>query len=503
MNPVLPWILPLGCVLLLTKAAECFILPNSSHLESILSKYQDGETHSRSKRAILFSDRQEILMLHNKLRGQVYPVASNMEYMTWDDELERSAHAWAQQCIWDHGPSALIRSIGQNLAVHWGRYRSPAFHVQSWYDEVKDYTYPYPHECNPWCPEKCTGSMCTHYTQIVWATTNKIGCAVNVCKQMNVWGEIWENAVYLVCNYSPKGNWIGEAPYKTGRPCSECPPSYGGGCQNNLCYKDYRYEDPIITETDETNEVEISQVAEQKPVRFYPPESKPSKSIKTKKIIPDSYMTQVITCETKMRDKCRGSTCNRYLCPAGCLYSKGKIFGTFYYESSSSICRAAIHYGILDNKGGLVDITRKGRTPVFVKSTRNGVESFRKSKPSNAFMVSKVTTQTLDCYTTVAELCQFKKPATHCPRIYCPAHCKDEPSYWAPVFGTNVYADSSSICKTAVHAGVLPDESGGFVDVMPVEKKKTYVGSLKNGVQSESLKNPSDGNAFRIFAVKQ
>lgn len=120
------------------------------------------------------------------------------------------------------------------------RYRSPAFHVQSWYDEVKDYSYPYPHECNPWCPDKCTGPMCTHYTQvkemylypystsplhpvslqrvpvsrgfsistlslqIVWATTNKIGCAVNVCKQMNVWGEIWENAVYLVCNYSPK-----------------------------------------------------------------------------------------------------------------------------------------------------------------------------------------------------------------------------------------------------------------------------------------------------------
>ncbi|XP_027540713.1 cysteine-rich secretory protein LCCL domain-containing 2 [Neopelma chrysocephalum] len=450
MNPALPWIIPLGCVLLLTVTAECFILPNSSHLESILSKYRDGEAHSRSKRAILFSDRQEILMLHNKLRGQVYPVASNMEYMTWDDELERSAQAWAQQCIWDHGPSDLIRSIGQNLAVHWGRYRSPAFHVQSWYDEVKDYTFPHPHECNPWCPDKCTGSMCTHYTQIVWATTNKIGCAVNVCKQMNVWGEIWENAVYLVCNYSPKGNWIGEAPYKTGRPCSECPPSYGGGCQNNLCYK-----------------------------------------------------AQVITCETKMRDKCRGSTCNRYLCPAGCLYSKGKIFGTFYYESSSSICRAAIHYGILDNEGGLVDITRKGRTPAFVKSTRNGVESFRKSKPSNAFMVSKVTTQTLDCYTTVAELCHFKKPASHCPRIYCPAHCKDEPSYWAPVFGTNVYADSSSICKTAVHAGVISDERGGFVDVMPVEKKKSYVGSLKNGVQSESLKNPSDGNAFRIFAVKQ
>ena len=46
------------------------------------------------------------------------------------------------------------------------RYRSPGSHVQSWYDEVKDYTYPYPHECNPWCPERCSGLMCTHYTQV-------------------------------------------------------------------------------------------------------------------------------------------------------------------------------------------------------------------------------------------------------------------------------------------------------------------------------------------------
>lgn len=55
------------------------------------------------------------------------------------------------------------------------RYRSPGFHVQSWYDEVKDYTYPYPHECNPWCPERCSGAMCTHYTQVIW------GEALSLC----------------------------------------------------------------------------------------------------------------------------------------------------------------------------------------------------------------------------------------------------------------------------------------------------------------------------------
>ncbi|XP_038610687.1 cysteine-rich secretory protein LCCL domain-containing 2 [Tachyglossus aculeatus] len=497
MSAAMSWILPLGLVLVLSET-QGFFLPNATHLEKLLSKYQNDQPHSRARRAIARSDKEEILMLHNKLRGQVYPSASNMEYMTWDDELEKSAEAWAHECIWEHGPTTLLMSIGQNLAVHWGRYRSPGFHVQSWYDEVKDYTYPYPHECNPWCPERCSGTMCTHYTQIVWATTNKVGCAVNTCRRMNVWGEVWENAVYLVCNYSPKGNWIGEAPYKNGRPCSACPPSYGGSCKNNLCYRDETYgQNP---ETDETNEVEVAQIPEEKHVWIQEKVTKPTKPRKT---TVDNYMAQVIKCETKMRDKCKGSTCNRYQCPAGCLNNKAKIFGTLFYESSSSICRAAIHYGVIDDKGGLVDITRRGRVPFFVKSERNGIESSSKYKSSNSFMVSKVTVQTLDCYSTVAELCQFDKPGTHCPRIYCPAHCKNEPSYWAPVFGTNIYADNSSVCKTAVHAGVIKDETGGYVDVMPVDKKKIYVGSMRNGIQSESLRTPRDGKAFRIFAVKQ
>lgn len=40
----------------------------------------------------------------------------------WDDELEKSATYWAEQCQWEHGPQDLLMSIGQNLAVHWGRY---------------------------------------------------------------------------------------------------------------------------------------------------------------------------------------------------------------------------------------------------------------------------------------------------------------------------------------------------------------------------------------------
>ena len=45
-------------------------------------------------------------------------------------------------------------------------YRSILQLVKPWYDEVKDYSFPYPRDCNPRCPLRCYGPMCTHYTQV-------------------------------------------------------------------------------------------------------------------------------------------------------------------------------------------------------------------------------------------------------------------------------------------------------------------------------------------------
>lgn len=50
------------------------------------------------------------------------------------------------------------------------RYRSILQLVKPWYDEVKDYAFPYPQDCNPRCPMRCYGPMCTHYTQVIWIT---------------------------------------------------------------------------------------------------------------------------------------------------------------------------------------------------------------------------------------------------------------------------------------------------------------------------------------------
>lgn len=66
---------------------DLFLL-DSPELKDLLDRYQNGYQNRtkdaslcRGRRSILWSDREDILKLHNKLRGGVYPSASNMEPM--------------------------------------------------------------------------------------------------------------------------------------------------------------------------------------------------------------------------------------------------------------------------------------------------------------------------------------------------------------------------------------------------------------------------------------
>lgn len=83
------WLLNLTLLLLYITDSSPLFMPDSKELRELLSRYeqeadQNGNSNTagnRTRRAILWSDREEILQLHNKLRGNVYPTASNMEYM--------------------------------------------------------------------------------------------------------------------------------------------------------------------------------------------------------------------------------------------------------------------------------------------------------------------------------------------------------------------------------------------------------------------------------------
>lgn len=83
------WIPLLSLLLLCVRDSASLFLPDSNELRQPLSRYEEAANQggasdtavNRTRRAIRWSDREEILLMHNKLRGSVYPTASNMEYM--------------------------------------------------------------------------------------------------------------------------------------------------------------------------------------------------------------------------------------------------------------------------------------------------------------------------------------------------------------------------------------------------------------------------------------
>ncbi|MEQ2281632.1 hypothetical protein AMECASPLE_032434, partial [Ameca splendens] len=66
---------------------------------------------------------------------------------------------------------------------------------------------------------------------VVWASSYKVGCAVQLCPNGVKNFTAREGAIF-VCNYGPGGNVIGRRPYETnGAPCSRCKDS----CVDRLC----------------------------------------------------------------------------------------------------------------------------------------------------------------------------------------------------------------------------------------------------------------------------
>jgi hypothetical protein len=107
--------------------------------------------------------------------------------------------------MWKHSMTA---NLGENLAAFYPAGQPASRPVQGWADERQWYDYA-SNTCN--AP---AGRDCGHYTQIVWRSSARVGCAVVVCDQgtpfMNPPSPTWE---FWVCQYSPPGNIIGQRPY--------------------------------------------------------------------------------------------------------------------------------------------------------------------------------------------------------------------------------------------------------------------------------------------------
>ncbi|KAM4676038.1 glioma pathogenesis-related protein 1-like [Discoglossus pictus] len=175
---------------------------------------------------------KECVDAHNSIRSNVNPTATAMLHMSWDATLANTAAAWNIKCVKadnPHNPQTTIthpdfKEFGENIFQGTGGIDDhPVTQaVHEWAIEVKDYNF----ENNSCIPKK----PCGHYTQVVWASSYKVGCARAFC----------DGWLRIICCYGPPGNYRGRKPYTAGSPCSNCPST--DTCKHNLCMNAKREE---------------------------------------------------------------------------------------------------------------------------------------------------------------------------------------------------------------------------------------------------------------------
>lgn len=131
----------------------------------------------------------EILAAHNQVRTRV-----GVRPLTWSGELAAYAREWAESLLRRNEFRHRIDGrFGENLFEIRGASTTGARVVREWASESAEYDAR---------RNRCRG-VCGHYTQIVWAATERVGCAVARRGRREVW----------VCNYDPPGNVAGEQPF--------------------------------------------------------------------------------------------------------------------------------------------------------------------------------------------------------------------------------------------------------------------------------------------------
>ncbi|XP_069349707.1 GLIPR1-like protein 1 isoform X2 [Eulemur rufifrons] len=163
---------------------------------------------------------------HNEWRGKVRPPAGDMKYMSWDAGLAKMAKAWANKCKFEHNSCldksyecyAAFEYVGENIWLGGMRIFTPKAAITSWYNETEFYDF----------DTLSCSKVCGHYTQVVWAKSSKVGCAVAICPNLG-----GPSTAIFVCNYGPAGNFANMPPYTRGASCSLC--SEKEKCVMKLC----------------------------------------------------------------------------------------------------------------------------------------------------------------------------------------------------------------------------------------------------------------------------
>ena len=165
--------------------------------------------------ALTAAEKQGILTAHNNARKSVPGnTGGPLPALIWNNTLAAAAQKWANTLAGkcngsqDHSPS----KYGENLFSAWSSDptappTTATKAISYWVGEKQYYTYSKTKCAAGSVCGTCSKFPCVHYTQIVWRTTTKVGCARATCKAPGRNWTIW------VCNYDPAGNVGGQPPY--------------------------------------------------------------------------------------------------------------------------------------------------------------------------------------------------------------------------------------------------------------------------------------------------
>lgn len=65
----------------------------------------------------------------------------------------------------------------------------------------------------------------------------------------------------------------------------------------------------------------------------------------------------------------------KVFCPTGCASSTIPIYGNIVYRPDSSICKMAIHNGVISNDGGLFEVAIESSAPEYEAKKANDIQS--------------------------------------------------------------------------------------------------------------------------------
>lgn len=139
---------------------------------------------------------QRILAAHNRERALV-----GAPPLVWDESLAAHAGTYgpvlARLHVLVHSPRGGRPGERENLAMAWHGTMSPEQLVGMWSAEKRQLEPG--SELFPGTSRTGRWEDIAHYTQMVWPTTTRVGCAI--------YSADWD---YLICRYSPPGNIDGK-----------------------------------------------------------------------------------------------------------------------------------------------------------------------------------------------------------------------------------------------------------------------------------------------------